>query len=524
MQLLTCFTFEAIAGDCHKGACSPCRDCSSLLYYKVIEMLERFKTSSDTREQEIFACMVHNLFDEYRFFQNYPEKELRITGILFGSLIQHQLVSSITLGIALRYVLEALRRPPGPDNAGKMFRFGMFALEQFKGRLGEWPQYCSHIVQIPHLVGNHPSLVEEIERSIQRQGGGGSGGAGGGGSGGGQASGGAGAGSQGGGERGPVLLGPIRPPPAKEQSTLLAARSTNADDGGGAPTGAMMEASMLSGHLQQQQHHHALSQQHQHQQHMSTGQGAPGRVDTNIAPVGRTADVGLVGGVEQMVGQGGRGGRVQGGLGQQQQLQLQQQEQQLQQQQHHHHHPQQLPLHIQPQHQALGHMEQHASNTVSGLQNQQQTGHPQQQLHRGGDSGPVPGAAPRTNGRQVEDGGAAPVERIGQDLGLSGAFGMSAMPQPQAAPVGAVRAAPERLATGGRENDKWDANAPGAGLSHQAQQPQVGGGGNAPLPAVSGNVPRDVPRNSGPGRGTQTMGAPSGALPVRKYQPLSYVI
>ena len=32
---------------------------------------------------------------------------------------------------------------------GKMFRFGMFALEQFKERLHEWPQYCSHIVQIP---------------------------------------------------------------------------------------------------------------------------------------------------------------------------------------------------------------------------------------------------------------------------------------------------------------------------------------------------------------------------------------
>ena len=45
-------------------------DCPSLHYQKVIEMLERFKTSSDTREQEIFACMVHNLFDEYRFFQN----------------------------------------------------------------------------------------------------------------------------------------------------------------------------------------------------------------------------------------------------------------------------------------------------------------------------------------------------------------------------------------------------------------------------------------------------------------------
>lgn len=126
----------------------------------IIDMLKRFKTSGNSRENDIFACMIHNLFDEYRFFSKYPEKELRITGILFGKLIQEQLVSSITLGIALRYVLEALRKN---DKNGKMFTFGMFALEQFKERLNEWPQYCSHIVQIPGLKENYKKLVDEIE-------------------------------------------------------------------------------------------------------------------------------------------------------------------------------------------------------------------------------------------------------------------------------------------------------------------------------------------------------------------------
>jgi CCR4-NOT transcription complex subunit 1 len=49
---------------------------------EVVEMLKRFKTSGNGKENKIFACMVHNLFDEYRFFAKYPEKELRITGIL----------------------------------------------------------------------------------------------------------------------------------------------------------------------------------------------------------------------------------------------------------------------------------------------------------------------------------------------------------------------------------------------------------------------------------------------------------
>jgi CCR4-NOT transcription complex subunit 1 len=137
---------------------------------EVVEMLKRFKMSGNAKENEIFACMVHNLFDEYRFFSKYPEKELRITGILFGTLIQEQLVSSITLGIALRYVLEALRKPPSPagtsSSSGKMFQFGMFALEQFKGRLHEWPQYCSHIVQIPHLKEGYAELVSEIESAM----------------------------------------------------------------------------------------------------------------------------------------------------------------------------------------------------------------------------------------------------------------------------------------------------------------------------------------------------------------------
>lgn len=86
--------------------------------------------------------------------------------MLFGTLIQHQLVQSLTLGVALRYVLEALRRPPGNGNTGKWFRFGMVALQEFKSRLHEWPQYCSHIVQIPHLRQNHPELVAEIEREM----------------------------------------------------------------------------------------------------------------------------------------------------------------------------------------------------------------------------------------------------------------------------------------------------------------------------------------------------------------------
>jgi len=113
---------------------------------------------------------------------------LTITGILFGSLIENQLVSYIPLGIALRYVLEgisnfilsppawfplfnvftlslslALRKPPG----SKMFKFGVHALSQFKSRFGEWPQYFTHILQIPHLRQQHPDLYDMIDRALR---------------------------------------------------------------------------------------------------------------------------------------------------------------------------------------------------------------------------------------------------------------------------------------------------------------------------------------------------------------------
>ncbi|CAG8770516.1 16714_t:CDS:1, partial [Acaulospora colombiana] len=63
----------------------------------MIKLLQRFKTSKDRRENDIFSCMVHNLFDEYQFFSKYPQKELTITSVIFGSLIQYQLVEYYAL-------------------------------------------------------------------------------------------------------------------------------------------------------------------------------------------------------------------------------------------------------------------------------------------------------------------------------------------------------------------------------------------------------------------------------------------
>ncbi|KAI0807086.1 Not1-domain-containing protein [Fomes fomentarius] len=129
----------------------------------VIKLLQRNKASTNPRDHEIFSCMLHFLFDEYKFFQSYyPPRELAMTGYLFGSLIQYQLVDFIPLGIAIRYVLDALNCPPETN----LFKFGIQALSRFESRLSEWQPLCQALLKIPHLLEQRPDLAISIQRAL----------------------------------------------------------------------------------------------------------------------------------------------------------------------------------------------------------------------------------------------------------------------------------------------------------------------------------------------------------------------
>ncbi|KAN0062874.1 CCR4-NOT core subunit cdc39 [Thecaphora frezii] len=134
----------------------------------VIALLQRTKISDDPRDHQVFACMVHTLFDEYRWFEMYyPPRELAMTAVVFGSLIQHQLIDYIPLGIAIRYVLDALRNPPDSN----MFKFGLQALLRFQNRLPEWPQLCQALLSMPHLQQSHPEIVRLVRMAMAGGGG-----------------------------------------------------------------------------------------------------------------------------------------------------------------------------------------------------------------------------------------------------------------------------------------------------------------------------------------------------------------
>lgn len=127
---------------------------------EVLDMLKRFSESTNRREREVHQCMLRNLLEEYKFFPQYPEKELQITAQLFGGMIERNLVDTyITLGLALRYVLEALRKAEG----SKMYYFGITALDRFKNRLHTYQKYCEHLRSIPHFSSFPPHLIKFIE-------------------------------------------------------------------------------------------------------------------------------------------------------------------------------------------------------------------------------------------------------------------------------------------------------------------------------------------------------------------------
>lgn len=135
---------------------------------QAVSILRNAKANNTGLERGLFNCVLHTLFDEYRFFKKYPDRELRITGMLFGSIIQHSLVDGNPLALALSCVLDALRTvEPHPQPIGRLTKFGICALERIRPRLSEWPHYCAKILSITRLSEFVPELFAEVKRSVQ---------------------------------------------------------------------------------------------------------------------------------------------------------------------------------------------------------------------------------------------------------------------------------------------------------------------------------------------------------------------
>ena len=138
---------------------------------EAVDILRHLRASTLEKERHIFNCTMHTLFDEYRFFKKYPDRELKITGMLFGSVVQNGLFEGGLLGLAAKCVLDALITvEPAPQPTGRLAKFGLCALERFRSRLHEWPQYCSQILEIPRLKELAPELIGGVQSALDMNG------------------------------------------------------------------------------------------------------------------------------------------------------------------------------------------------------------------------------------------------------------------------------------------------------------------------------------------------------------------
>ncbi|KAI8628453.1 Not1-domain-containing protein [Xylariaceae sp. FL1651] len=133
----------------------------------VVQRLDAYKHSREPLEQDIFACMIHGLFDEYSHFSGYPLEALATTAVLFGGIISHKLISELPLKIGLGMILEAVRDHRPEEN---MYKFGLQALMQLFSRFREWPGFCKQLLQIPGLHGTEAwRKAEEVVREDEEE-------------------------------------------------------------------------------------------------------------------------------------------------------------------------------------------------------------------------------------------------------------------------------------------------------------------------------------------------------------------
>ena len=123
---------------------------------ETIEQLKHLKDSKSQKDREIYACMIHCLLDEYRFYHQYPEKQLNIISTLFGQIINNKLIDGVIETIALKYILEGIKKGNGP-----LFIFGTTALQQFIDKLNSLPSYTNSLVETKQLK-NDPILYESV--------------------------------------------------------------------------------------------------------------------------------------------------------------------------------------------------------------------------------------------------------------------------------------------------------------------------------------------------------------------------
>ena len=122
----------------------------SLKIDDLLQYLADCKSSKDSEKVDLFAAMIHGLYDEFPCFSQYPQHPLSLTAVFFGGIMKVGLVSDLTLRVGQDMILDTINEySPGHD----MFKFALQALILASARFPEpeWAAYCAKLVKVPGL-------------------------------------------------------------------------------------------------------------------------------------------------------------------------------------------------------------------------------------------------------------------------------------------------------------------------------------------------------------------------------------
>lgn len=139
------------------------------LYYKnmsideFISHLQNLKVSRSNRDQEILSCIIINIIDEFRFYKNFPKKELLLTAQVFGRVIKNKIIDGKTSSIIVKAVMDSLKKD---DN---MFEFGHLALQIFIDDVELTSGLVNSIVNNKRLFEKDFALLDGLVLRLEKE-------------------------------------------------------------------------------------------------------------------------------------------------------------------------------------------------------------------------------------------------------------------------------------------------------------------------------------------------------------------
>ena len=133
----------------------------------VIEKLINYSNSQNQKENEIYTSLMRCIFDEYKYYHQYPEKEIKKAGELFGKIINKNIIKGILVTIAIKYILEGIKK-----GKGTLYIFGTTALSHFIGKISYWPNFMNSLIDIPQLKNEkdlYQKLLKQFNESKKKE-------------------------------------------------------------------------------------------------------------------------------------------------------------------------------------------------------------------------------------------------------------------------------------------------------------------------------------------------------------------